>query len=352
MPSSAPGIQLSYQICPIVLTGGVATAIPGGMLPLINLVSAGGTLTLPNTLNQGQGPPNPRFDPTDLDNAFGAFNVLPGGTLLQMSIGKYPFANQDVAANATIREPLSVSVIMDAPMRGPNPWQVKQTVMSSLKATLDLHNNKGGTYVLATPAFIYDNLILVALTDNSRGNNSLPQNAWRFDFERPLVALRDLQGSLSSIMAKIGLSLPVNSQSFIGPPTEQQALNAGLPPDEGGRPSLVRFRDFTPVQMDSTVGGYLPDTFFTPFTGTIIDLQIIPGFSMPQGVGLTSGETTFRDVAIPLPTPPSGATQTRLNTAGTLIGGAAPRLTGTSSQNIVNYPAIPTPSTYAMNGIS
>ncbi len=184
--------QLSYQVCPIILTGGVAGQIPGGMLPIMSMFSSGAT-----------NPIGLPFDLEDLDDAFGAFNILPGGTLISQTIGKYPFANQSVAANAVIREPLTLSVIMDAPMRGPNAWRVKQMVMTSLKATLEQHNDLGGTYTIATPAYMYDNMIMVALTDNSRGNNSLPQNAWRFDFERPLVALAELQGAQNQLMQKI-----------------------------------------------------------------------------------------------------------------------------------------------------
>jgi hypothetical protein len=205
MPNSQ--IQLSYQVCPIILTGGIAAQIPGGMLPMLHLFSSvgGNSLALP-------------FEMNDLDDAFGAFNVLPGGTLVSQQIAKYPFANQDVAANAVIREPLTLSVIMDAPMRGPNAWQVKQIVMSMLKATLESHNNSGGTYTVATPAWLYTNLVMLSLTDNSRGNNSLPQNAWRFDFERPLVALAELQGSQSSLMGKLSNQTPTSgTQTGIQP---------------------------------------------------------------------------------------------------------------------------------------
>ena len=192
MPASNISAQLSYQVCPIILSGGAASQIPGAMLPILSLFSGVGANAL--------GLP---FDIGDLDDAFGAFNVLPGGTLVKQQIAKYPFANQNVAANATIREPLTLSVIMDAPMRGPNAWAMKQMILTSLKATLDSHNNMGGTYTVVTPAYMYTDLIMVSLTDNSRSNNSLPQNAWRFDFEKPLVALADLVGAQNQLMSKI-----------------------------------------------------------------------------------------------------------------------------------------------------
>jgi hypothetical protein len=210
--------QLSYQVCPIIMTGGIASQIPGGIMPLLMLFGGG--------MN-------------DLDDAFGAFNVLPGGNLIHQTISKYPFANQYVAANATINEPLTISVIMDAPMRGPRAWAVKQAVMTALKSTLESHNVQGGTYTVLTPAYMYDNLIMTSLTDNSRGNSSLPQNAWRFDFERPLVALADLQGAYNQLMNKITSGLPTNgTQTGVqsGSPVGQSVIAdpGGLAPGTPG----------------------------------------------------------------------------------------------------------------------
>lgn len=218
-------IKLQYQVCPIILTAGVAEQMPGGTLPMLALFS-----------NMGQGQLGVLqafpFGMSDLDDAFGAFNVLPGGTLVSQSIAKYPFANQTVAANAVIREPLTLSVIMDAPMRGPNAFQNKRLLMAALKATLDYHNNAGGTYTVVTPAYMYQNLIMTALTDNSRGNNSLPQNAWRFDFEKPLVTLSDLAEALNALNAKLTNQVPVLpalSGLQIGTDAAQAQLNSNAP---------------------------------------------------------------------------------------------------------------------------
>jgi hypothetical protein len=206
MPPPNTAYQLSFQVCPIILSGGVAINTSSGMLPIATLFSSGdgtNSLGLPFNIN-------------DLDDAFGAFNVLPGGTLVSQQIAKYPFANQSVAANATIREPLTISLIMDSPMRGVSAFPYKQMIFSALKATLDDHNNKGGTYIVYTPAYMYTDLIMTSMTDNSRSNNSLPQNAWRFDFEKPLVALADLQGAQNQLMSKISNGNPTDG-SQTGP---------------------------------------------------------------------------------------------------------------------------------------
>ena len=204
--------QRAFQICPIILTGGIAESIPGGMLPMFSLFGIDPSqIAGPNADLTGVLPVyNPGLTPT-LDNSFAAFNVLPGGTLVNQSIGKYPFANQSVAANAVIREPVTLSVIMDAPMRGPNAWKLKQLVMTSLKGALDLHNNVGGLYVIFTPAFLYDNMVMISLTDNSRGNSSLPQNAWRFDFERPLVTMVELQAAFNQFMKKVDMQVSTDT---------------------------------------------------------------------------------------------------------------------------------------------
>jgi hypothetical protein len=227
MPPTNTAAQLSYQICPIVLTGGIATQLPGAILPFLSLMWPSGS-----TLNLGD---TPSMD--DLDEAFGAFNVLPGGTLVTQTIGKYPFANQYVAANAVIHEPLIISVIMDAPLRlpaslvggGVSAWELKHTIMTNLKTQLDNHNNSGGLYTIVTPAYMYQNCVMSALTDNSRGNNSLPQNAWRFDFERPLVALPELSGIQNQFTQKLsnGLQTPGNITGLQPGSSQGQIETAG-----------------------------------------------------------------------------------------------------------------------------
>jgi hypothetical protein len=257
--------QLSYQVCPIILTGGTAAQVPGGMLPMLSLFATGETTSL--------GLP---FDIGDLDSAFGAFNVLPGGTLVIQEVAKYPFANQWVAANAVIRQPITVSVIMDSPMRPPsnqpflNVWEYKQTVFTALKATLDSHNNVGGTYTVATPAFIYDNMVMISLTDNSRGNNSLPQNAWRFDFERPLIVLSELQEAQNLQMQKITNGL--QTQGLLAGPlpgqTSGQANQARTIKAAGGLTMGIPVPNTNPIAV-SRMFNYpaLPNPSNFPFRG-------------------------------------------------------------------------------------
>jgi hypothetical protein len=188
------------------------------------------------------------YDTSSLDNAYGAFSIIPGGTLNKNSVAKYPFANQYVAANAIIREPLSLSLIWDTPMRNANAWDVKLATMTSIKNILDMHVNAGGLFTIATPAFIYTNMILSGLTDNSRGNIPLPQNAWRFDFERPLTVQSELlaayQNTLNLLLSKIAGGLPTTG------------LRTGITPAIGAGATQVQANPGpgTPLPSNATPG--------------------------------------------------------------------------------------------------
>ena len=185
-------ITLLYQITPIFLTGGIASNISGGILPML-------ALTNTNAFSSNLLGGNENFA---LDDAFAIFQPAVGGSLVEQIIAQYPFANVNVAANAMIRNPINVSMIMVVPMRQEGAWANKLAVMQALKATLDNHNNSGGTYTVCTPAFTYTNMLMLNLVDVSTPT-PIPQNAWRWDFTRPLVSLADLEGAQSNLMNQI-----------------------------------------------------------------------------------------------------------------------------------------------------
>jgi hypothetical protein len=180
--------QLQYQICPIILTGGVANSSAGAMLPFI-------FLTNPEAFD-----PDSEFQLTD---AFAIFQPAVGGSLVQQTIAQYPFANLSVAANAIIRDPIQISLIMMTPMKQESAWSVKLATISALKATLDAHNNAGGTYTVMTPGYIYDNMLMLDLVDVSMAQSPLPQNAWRWDFTRPLITQAQTEAAMSNLMNQL-----------------------------------------------------------------------------------------------------------------------------------------------------
>jgi hypothetical protein len=265
--------KLIFQVCPIFLTGGVASQQPGSILPLMWLTNRSGDSSQGFSYNVAQLPPLPI---TDLDDSFGSFNVIAGGTLVNQNIATYPFANQSIAANATVREPLSISVFMDTPMRTPrgvfgtqgsggqiptsvDPWSVKIAIMTALKGTLDLHNNLGGTYTVFTPAYMYTNLIMKSLTDASRAvspNNNIPQNSWKFEFEKPLITLDELNAAVNNynlFMSKIASGVAPTT-------TAPSGIQVGVP--VGQSPALSQYLTqsglYGLITSTGLGAGYLP----------------------------------------------------------------------------------------------
>ena len=190
--------QLGYELSPIILTNGLATAIPGNMLPIIALTQAANfTLGILNGT-----------DPIDPNQFFGHFRPLPGATLINNQIGDYPFANQAVAANAIIAQPLNLSMLMLCPANQPGSYTSKLITFTALKAALDTHNNLGGTYTIATPSYTYTNCILLQLRDVSNQQSQQAQNSWQFDFIKPLLTQEQATTALGSLMSKLSGQLP------------------------------------------------------------------------------------------------------------------------------------------------
>jgi hypothetical protein len=188
--------QLGFEISPIILTNGIANLF-GGMLPIIAITE--GPNALISALSGG--------NPFNLDQFFAHFSPIPGSTLLNYSIGQYPFANQTVAANAIIAEPLSISLRMNIPVNRRGGHTSKLATMILLQALLKQHAEQGGTYAIVTPAGFYTGCILTKLVDVSSGANPIPQNAYQFDFMQPLVTLQQAQGAFSTLMDKIAKGL-------------------------------------------------------------------------------------------------------------------------------------------------
>jgi hypothetical protein len=204
--------KLSFQLCPVILTGGVAASIPGGMLPIIAITQA---LSFTDGLLSGGD------DLTDLDDFFANFHPLPGATLLDQQIGKYPFANQTVAANAVIVQPTSISVRMICPATdAAGGYGGKLATMMALQATLAAHNTSGGTYTIATPSSFWTNAVFLRMIDVSRTDDLQAQNTWQLDFEKPLLTLQDAQQAQNNLMSQISAGTPISGApawSGLGP---------------------------------------------------------------------------------------------------------------------------------------
>jgi hypothetical protein len=204
--------QLGFQISPIILTNGIAD-YAGGYLPIIALTEGPNAAV---TLLAGGNPLN-------LDNFFAHFAPVSGSTILNYSIGQYPFANQSVAANAIIAEPLNISMRMNIPVNKRGGHTAKLATMLLLQTLLQKHAEFGGTYTIVTPAAFYTNCILTKLYDVSSSADPIPQNAWQFDFMKPLITLSQAEGAQSTLMRSVTQQTPTNGS------WNSTAANGGVP---------------------------------------------------------------------------------------------------------------------------
>jgi len=208
--------KLNFEISPITLTGGVALNIPGGMLPILSLTQASSFTGL---LSGGED--------VGLDDFFAYFYPLPGSSLIDQQIGMYPFANQTVAANAIIVQPLAVTMLMMVPVRDPSGYQTKLSNMTAVQNSLHQHNTSGGTYTIATPSYFYTNCVMTAMHDISSGDSKQAQIQWKLDFIQPLISLQAAAASqfaLNSMMQQLSSGVQTTGLGFGLQPT------IGLPP--------------------------------------------------------------------------------------------------------------------------
>ena len=170
--------KLGFEISPVILCDGIAQSIPGGMLPIVALTQSASYVSglLGGAINL-----------TDLDKYFCHWRAAQGSTMVDYDIGRYPFANQSVAANALLAQPMRISMLMDAPVNENTGTLTKLVTLSALQAALQAHANLGGTFTVATPALIYSNCILRTVRDVTGANDPMPQRQWLWDFEQPLI---------------------------------------------------------------------------------------------------------------------------------------------------------------------
>ena len=186
--------KLGFEISPVILCDGVAQSIPGGMLPIVALTQSASYVS---------GLLGGAIELTDLDKYFCHWRASTGSTIVDYDIGRYPFANQTVAANALLAQPLRISMLMDAPVNENTGVMTKLVTLSALQAVLQAHANLGGTFVVATPGIIYSNCILRVVRDVTGANDAVPQRQWLWDFEQPLIAETSAEQAVNSYLSKI-----------------------------------------------------------------------------------------------------------------------------------------------------
>lgn len=221
MSGVSPGyiaFKLANQLTPIILTRGIATA-QGGAIPIIALTegSIAGAVGLISGITGGGAD-------SALDDFFAHYQPVAGATLINQQAATYPFANQAVAANAVIAQPLNISMLMLCPARDLLGYPLKLATMSALQKTLAQHNGSGGTYSIVTPSYIYTDCLMTSMRDVSGGESKQVQYAWQLDFFQPLVSLQAAQTALNGLMQKL-----TDGTAISGTPGWSTGLPVGNP---------------------------------------------------------------------------------------------------------------------------
>lgn len=202
--------DLAFQVAPIILKGGIVSNVDGGLLPIS------------------------RLTPSNNAQPFARYLPLPGSTLISQAVGMYPFANQSIAANATIQQPLTISIAMIAPVNQPGGYLTKMQAFSALQAALAKHNASGGTYIVATPAFVYMDVLLTAMTDitaeiEAEDAHKQVQIQYQLDFIQPIVTLAAAAAAQSALIQKITNGSQINGvPSWSGNSSSSPATSTGV----------------------------------------------------------------------------------------------------------------------------
>ena len=195
--------DLAFQVSPIILVDGIAKGTLGNMLPLIALTGQAAAFA--------QGALTGTLSTNDF---FARFIPVPGSTLINNTVGTYPFANQQVAANAIIQQPLTISLEMIAPVKDKGGYLSKLAIFTALQSSFVAHNNAGGTYSIATPAYIYTNCLMTGMQDITAGDTNQKQIMYQLDFVQPLITGQQATASYNSLMAKAAGGQQITSPSW------------------------------------------------------------------------------------------------------------------------------------------
>jgi hypothetical protein len=190
IPAGLSDYQRQYQINPILFENGIASGTANG--------NNGQTAYQPiSEFTQLNGTPD------DLDEYFCHFKPLSGSTLQNWQVANYPFANSTIAANATIAQPLNISLVMVCPARNANTLAGRQSILTTLKQLLDVHILQGGTFTVLTPAYVYQNCLLTALRDITSQDDKQVQSVYQWDFVQPLLTQEAAEITYNGLMNKL-----------------------------------------------------------------------------------------------------------------------------------------------------
>lgn len=193
--SSRTAYDAIYQINPLFLQGGSFAGMPRGLYPFTGLAGS--------LLGEVQGA-------VSSDEPYlGKWLPLPGAKMVSQSVATYPFASQQVAANATVQQPLTLSMLFVAPVHSSFGYMSKAAIFIAIQQALTQHNNAGGMYTIFTPSLFFQNGILLDVSDATSGDTKQVQVEWQFDFFFPLITQQAATAAFSSAMQKLAGGQPV-----------------------------------------------------------------------------------------------------------------------------------------------
>lgn len=216
---SLSDFQMAYEYSPITLIGGVAKNMSGGSMPILYLLQPE---AFPDGVTSGG-------DDIDPNQVFAHFEPVVGGKLIENDIAHYPLANQAVAANAIITQPLRISLLMKAPAQSAGSYSQKLSQFTALQTALAQHTISGGTYNVSTPAFIYTDCLLLDLVDVSGGETAQVQTEWQWNFEQPLLTIAAAQQAQNNLLSKISTGQQVNGDANGAAPWTSPSNTVGQP---------------------------------------------------------------------------------------------------------------------------
>jgi hypothetical protein len=183
--------QLAFEFSPIILVGGSFANSPGGLMPIVALFGQ-----LAGFL-QGAASNGTVFDTS---NFIARYQVMNSGKVIDYDYGKYPYANQQTAANAAIKKPLNFSI---APVNRIAGYLSKTLIISSAINDLKKHIDAGGYFIVLTPGYIYQDCLLKGMTDISPESDKQKQIIWQLDFEQPLITQTQAQVAQNQLIQKL-----------------------------------------------------------------------------------------------------------------------------------------------------
>jgi hypothetical protein len=161
-------------------------------MPIIDITEPGGT------------------DGFRYEDYFAHFKNLPNGTLADWQIAEYPFASLVMAANAVVQMPLRISMQMICPVQNAlnRNYFSKVTILTTLQNQIQTHILAGGSFIVVTPGYTYNDVLLRNIRDITSHNDKQVQAIWQWDFEQPLITTTGAEQALGNFMSKAERGLP------------------------------------------------------------------------------------------------------------------------------------------------